>query len=42
MLMAWISAMRCLNLVAAKVLSRVMSCPFWSALANGEISLNHA
>ena len=45
MLVAWTSAMRCLNVVPStpsstsryrKVPSRVMSCPFWSVLANFE------
>src|ERR1700674_4630297 len=45
MLVAWTSAIRCLNLVPStssstsryrKVASRVMSCPFWRVLANLE------
>src|SRR5260370_32793704 len=45
MLVAWTSAIRCLNVVPTissstsryrKVPSRVMSCPFWRVLANFE------
>src|ERR1700722_18221250 len=45
MLVAWTSAMRCLNVVPSsssstsryrRVPSSVMSCPFWSVLANFE------